>query len=394
MPAIAATTAVAAVTPTALDLGTIPAPRQTLWRDRRVSERTWRAPVLAGREGLLAAQQGAVRAALERDGRAVVSAVGPRGSGTSSIAECAVATFSERFFGRRSPVVLRVDTSQCRTPGLLAKALFRQIDPCFQGQGASTEFLSMLLLRRLRTLGRPAVVWLDKVHSPGEFGRVVRALARPQEVLPEGTAGLPPLLVLVSGERDLVPEAVEAIRTKVRPLQGPDLFEAISSRAALAFHLPPGPEVLRAWADLTVASGRGLSILGDLLAEAGTRTEARGSLRVELEDVALPGSIPRHGHDAEGFEAALLDVLRASVGPSAVGDLRRRLAGRCGEVGLRAPTPARLWRHLVGLERKGLLTRRVRLGGAGGSSTLVSLTAVPPVLRGRTAHVATSSPSA
>ncbi len=363
----------AAATELAHDLGVFRTPPQGLWRDYRVAERCWRTPVLIGREDLLEDLERAVRASLDREGRAVVSVVGPRGSGTTSIAECALAAFTDRFVGRRSPTILRVDASTCRTPGLLVKALFRQIDPAFQGQGASTEFLSMLLLRRLRSLGRPAVVWLDQAHSSGEFGRVVRALARPQEILPEGTSGLAPLLVLASGVRDLAPEGVETIRTIVRPIQGPDLIEAIRTRAALAFHVPPGPEVLRAWADLVVARGRGLSIVGDLLAEAGTRAEARGSLHVEPQDVALPKALPRHGADAEGFEAALLEVLRAAKGPFAVGELRSGLIARCREVGIRAPTSARLWRHLVGLEEKGLVRRDVRLGGAGGSRTLIIL---------------------
>ena len=363
----------AAADENAHDLGVFRAPPKGLWRDRAVVERTWRAPVLVAREELLASQQRAVLSALQREGRVALSVVGPRGSGTTSVAECAAATFSDRFFGRRSPLVLRVDASQCRTPGLLVKAFFLQIDPLFQGQGASTEFLSMLLLRRLRTLGRPAVVWLDQTHSSGEFGRVVRALARPQEILPEGIAGLPSMLVVVSGDRDFVPEGVEAVRTTARPLQGPDLIEAIRTRAALALHLAPGLEVLRAWADLVVARGWGLAMVGDLLAEAGARAEARGSLRVELQDVALPMALPRHGADSEGFEAALLDVLRVATGPSAVGELRRSLIARCGEVGIRAPTPARLWRHLVGLERKGLVRREVRLGGSGGSRTMVAL---------------------
>ena len=372
MPAASSTSATA-TSELAHDFGVFQPQSKGLWRDSRVMERCWRTPILVGREEVLAGQERAVRAALERDGRAAVSVVGPHGSGTTSVAESAVATFSERYIGRRSPLILRVDVSDCRTPGLLVKALFRQIDPDFQGQGASTEFLSMLLLRRLRSLGRPAVVWLDQAHSSGEFGRVVRAVARPQEILPEGTSGLPPLLVLASGVRDLAPEGVETIRTIVRPLQGPDLIEAIRTRAALALHLPPGPEVLRAWADLVVARGWGLSMVGDLLAEAGARAEARGALRVELQDVALPKALPRHGADAEGFEAALLEVLRAAKGPFAVGDLRRGLIARCGEVGIRAPTSARLWRHLVGLEEKGLVRRDVRLGGAGGSRTLIVL---------------------
>ncbi len=368
------TSTISAATPELVHhLGTFPAPHQTLWRDRRAAERTWRAPVLAGREEVLAAQDVEARAALDQENVAAVSIVGPRGAGTTSVAECAVATFAERSFGRRSPLVLRVEVSQCRTPGLLVKALFRQIDPNFQGQGASTEFLSMLLLRRFRTLGRPVAVWLDQAHSSGEFGRVVRALARPQEVLPEGAAGLPPLLLLVSGSRAQVPGEIEAIQVQVPPLQGPDLLEAVRARAALAFHAPPGPEVLLAWADLAVASGWGLALVGDLLAEAGARAEARGALRVELEDVALPERLPRHGHDAEGFGQTILEVLRSARGSLAAGELRRRVAEECTSLGMRAPTPARLWRHLVALERKGIVRREVRMGGTGGTATRVIL---------------------
>ena len=344
-----------------------------VWRDQRVPQRGWRAPHLVGREDLLAAQERELCAALHNCGRAAVSVVGPRGSGTTSIAECAVATFSERFFGRRSPLVLRVDTSQCRTPGLMVKALFHQIDPAIQVGGASTEFLSMLLLRRLRTLGRPAVIWLDQVHTPAEAHRVARALACADRALPEGTDGLPPLLVVASGSREIIPADVEAVRVGVPPLLGAPLMEAIRARAALAYHMPPSPAVLRALADLAVASGRGLPFVGDLLGEAGTQAEAQGSDHVALEDVVLPRSLPRHGADAEGFGELLLEVLRVAEEPSAVGELRRRLVTRCAENGLRAPTQARLWRHLVRLERKGLLTRQVRVGGSGGSRTLVAL---------------------
>ena len=202
---------------------------------------------------------------------------------------------------------------------------------------------------------------------------MARAIAGPQEVLPEGVAGLPPLLLVASGQRDMVPEGIEAFRTTVRPLQGSALIEATRARAALAFHTTPRPEVIRAWSSLTVACGRGLSIVGDLLSEAGARAEARESLRVELEDVALPEHLPRHGHDAEGFGAVLLEVLRSASGSLTAGELRHRLTARCVESGVRAPTPARLWRHMVRLERKGVVRREVRMGGTGGTATRVIL---------------------
>ena len=56
-----------------------------------------------------------------------------------------------------------------------------------------------------------------------------------------------------------------------------------------------------------------------------------------------------------------------------VGVLWEVLATRCAAEGLSVPTAARLWRHLVGLERSGLVTREVRLGRPGGSRTLVTL---------------------
>ncbi len=177
-----------------------------------------------------------------------------------------------------------------------------------------------------------------------------------------------------------VPEEIEAIKVQVPPLQCPSLLEAVRVRAALAFRAPPGPEVLLAWADLAVASGCGLSIPGNLLAEAGTRAVARGPLRFELEDVALPELLPRHGHDAEGFGQTILEVLRSASGCLTAGELRRRVAEACASSGMRMPTPARLWRHVVGLERKGIVRREVRIGGAGGTRALVGLVMVPPRL--------------
>ncbi len=40
------------------DLGVFRSQHQGLWRDRRVASHAWRAPVLVGREELLAVQEG------------------------------------------------------------------------------------------------------------------------------------------------------------------------------------------------------------------------------------------------------------------------------------------------------------------------------------------------
>ncbi|MDG6898148.1 MAG: hypothetical protein JRN24_00275 [Nitrososphaerota archaeon] len=112
-----------------------------------------------------------------------------------------------------------------------------------------------------------------------------------------------------------------------------------------------------------------------MLEEAGRRAEARGAYHLEALDVGLPATPPRHVADAEGFDIALLEVLRGTRGAFSVGELRRRVAARCEEAGIRVQMPARLWRRLISLERKGVDRREVRMGGAGGSSTLVSLEA-------------------
>lgn len=114
-------------------------------------------------------------------------------------------------------------------------------------------------------------------------------------------------------------------------------------------------------------------MVGELLAEAGRRAEARGVSRVEVEYVVLPNCVPRHGADDERFSSALLEVLRTAVGPITVGEVRRRAEVRCVELGIRAPTQARLCRHLVALERKGVVRREVRIGGPGGTHATVSL---------------------
>ena len=69
---------------------------------------------------------------------------------------------------------------------------------------------------------------------------------------------------------------------------------------------------------------------------------------------------------------ALLEVLRGARGAFSVVELRWRVGVRCEEMGIRAPTQARLWRHLVTLEHKGVVRRDVRVCGVGDSSTTVS----------------------
>ena len=349
---------------------------QPLWRNLQSLGRTWVPPILIGRDEVLSELEIQVLSGLTPGGRIAVSISGPRGSGTSSVAAHLVATAKDRLErpgAKGIPLLLRVDASAHRSPSALVTALFHEIDPGYDGRGVSAEFGLLLFLRRLRTIGRPAILLLDQIGARMDLSRVLRPLARPNRLMPEGAPGLPTLLVVAAGERDAFPEDVEAIRSRLTPLDHHDLCRAIQVRANLAFQSPPSRDAVEAIARVSVARGWGLSMVGNLLAEAGRRAESRGASHVEAVDVGLPANLPRHGADAEGFDVALLEVLRGASEAFSVGELRLSLAARCEESGIRAPTQARLWRHLVALERRGVVRREVRLGGEGGSATLVSM---------------------
>ncbi|MDE1820873.1 MAG: hypothetical protein KGJ23_12660 [Euryarchaeota archaeon] len=372
MPAISATPA------TDLAPNYLPTQPEGFWRDRGVLDRSWNPPVLVGREEVLAQLETSVLAGLTSTRGVAVSIHGPRGSGISTIAAHLVATAKGRLTSpgsKGAPLVLQADVAAHRSPSALVTALFREVDPSYDGRGTSAEFCLLLFLRRLRTMGRPAILLFDQIGAKMDLSRVLRPLARPDRLMPEGPAGLPTMLVVAAGERNALPEDVEAIRSRLEPLDHHGLCEAIQVRANLAFQSPPSRDVVEAIARLSVAQGLGLSMVGEMLAEGGRRAEARSGHRLEVEDVGLPAALPRHSADAEGFDMALLEVLRGARGAFSVGELRRRVAARCEDTGVRAPTQARLWRHLVGLERKGVVQREVHLGGAGGSTSVVSLVA-------------------
>lgn len=376
MPAIASTPELA-IAPT-VDDHSVPKP---LWRNPRALNRSWSPSTLVGREDVLGRLETAVLAGLTPGGHVIASVSGPRGSGSSAVAAHLGATAKDRLArpgAKGVPLVLRVDLSAHRSPNAVVSALFRGIDPDVNTHGVSTEYLSLLLLRRLRGVGRPSVIWLDQVQgATGDLWRVLGPLTQPERTLPEGSQGIPTMLVVVSGERDPLPPEVDAVRTQLTPLQGLDLGRAIMTRANAAFNAPPSLDAVAAIANLSVARGWGLSMVGELLGEAGRRAEARGGRWLELEDVAVPSGLKHGFRGAEPFQALLLKVLGVLAGPTQVGKLRQVLTVECRDAGVPLPSASRLWRHLVRLEEKGLVQREVRLGGKGGTNTRITLSTVP-----------------
>lgn len=366
----------------------------TLWRDPRVLGDEWCPPQLIGRQDLQRELSEMRPVPFHPHPRAAVVLHGPRGVGTSALAAEFVRDLLTAWGrGPRShpPLVLRTDVARTPSPGRTIGALFRVLDPSSGNRGASTEQLTMLLLRRLRSLQRPTVVWLDQVRrSSAELSRILLPLISPEGFLPEGGDGLPLLAVVVSGEMDPLepvdvagafPPTMPILRRKVRPLAPGQMLEALKVRSRLAFEEPPDEEALVVLRDLLISHGWGLSAAGLTLEEAARRAQARGGGRILSEDVRRPAQLHLSHRHARLFDACLLQVLReaTSLGIQRVpmSHLRSRLGELCREEGLAAPTQARLWRHLISLEQAGAFRREVQLGGVGGSRTVLCLPPAP-----------------
>lgn len=391
----------------------------TLWRDPRVLSDEWCPPALLGREEELRQLREVLPLPFHAHPQATVVLSGPRGSGTSALAYHFARSVLDGWrnrSGREPPLLLRVDASQTRNPSRTAAALFREIDPSVHGRGLSTEVLILLLLRRLRTLRRPAVIWLDQLRAPsGELHRVVGPLASPETLLPEGREGLPPLAVVVSGEVDPLSDdpwgrggaapgaaarAPGSLRLSIDPLPPAQILEALDVRARLAFDLPPAPGTLGVVRELLLNRGWGLTAAGAVLEESGRRALARGGDRLEMRDVVPPWRPCASHRVARVMDECLLGALYevASRHPDqavSLSELRPALRERCRARGVPEPTGGRLWRHLVALEQVGALRRDVRLGGLGGTRTLVGLPrvdrpapapAAPPAPEGHPTH--------
>lgn len=365
------------------------------WRDPRALSDDWCPPSLRGRNDILQELGRSLTATSTSSPRAGLVLWGSRGVGTSAVARQLVRTVEEhwrRTDARRPPLLLRADVATERTPSRVVSALFRGIDERFRGAGCPTELLVTLLIRRLRTLGRPTVLWIDQVRATScGLPRLLGPLLAPGRFLPEGDHDLPPYVVILSGEVDPLEDA-EGIGGPLGPgvrrehllaISAGDVLSAVEQRARLAFDTLPDPLALAAVRDLLLTKGWGLALAGPTLRESGRRAEARGARRLEMLDVAPPADPVEPRRNSRALDTCILEALREASGTDepeglALPELRRRLEQRCRTEGLAPPSGSRLWRHTTRLERSGAFQREVRLGGTGGSSVRFRLSPVLP----------------
>lgn len=310
-------------------------------------------------------------------GPAGVAVVGPIGSGSSTVARCAVRAVAEelpRSDPAARPQVLAVRVRPCHGAQGVAAALLTQLDSGFQGRGFHVTEIMAGFLRRVRRSGRPTFVILDDLGpAVGDLGVVVRALTEPDRFLPEGQDEMPPMWVVLVGP----PEATSvwtalarcrfprAHRVTVGPYEAAAAAEILRDRAGRALGRAP-PE---AWMERLLGRvrthGLGIGAAMDVL-----RRELVGPVSWS------PTSAQRISSAAQSrIEPHLLAAL-ARLGdrrPVTIAELRRWESQSARESGARPLPATTFWRRIVRLESIGVVHREVRSGGVGGTRSMVGL---------------------
>jgi hypothetical protein len=304
--------------------------------------------------------------------------LGPRGSGTSTLARLAARTWAAAQPSPPEPggvVQAFIRCSESHGAHGIAGALLRALDPEYELRGFSVPELLAGFLRRLRGSGRPAVVVFDDL-GPGapDLSRMVSGLLDPNGFLPEGGEGVPPIAVLLAGSveavrtvtKSKVPRSLLARSVQLAPYGAAELTAIVRDRAerSLARSVPVE------WVERVVRRA---------VRDNGSAKRAIELLRGELVGPDISELGPVYSGPRSGGQIAVEPPLLSALGqleegvPIRVGDLRDRatdLARTYGEPPMPATT---FWRRIIRLERAGLVRRNVRTGGAGGSLSTVAV---------------------
>jgi hypothetical protein len=309
-----------------------------------------------------------------------VGVVGPRGSGSSTVARRAAREVADRLRTSGTGTIPRwiaVRTTRVRGTHGVASALLRSLDDGFDGRGFSVPEILAGFLRRLRREARPCVLVLDDVRVGGpDLAPVLRAIGAPDRFLPEGESGIPPVWVVLAG----VAESLDRLDRELsgRWALGPfvsllhyephALRRLVEDRAVRALGRDPPADLVERIVQNSVADGGGSTRAIDLLRRALVSPDGR---RPGVSAQRAPGET------AIAIESSVLRAIEeASLGRTArVGDVRRIETQYARERGL-PPLPATtLWRRIVRLEQAGYIRREVRPGGVGGTRSTIRLVA-------------------
>ncbi len=339
----------------------------------------WLPPVPLGRRGPLASliRWLAGPPLAGAHARAAV-VLGPRGSGTSTLARLAAREWAgaQPGSGGSSPVVIAwIRAAEVHGAQGTAGGLLRALDPEYELRGFPVSELLAGFLRRLRNSRRPAVVVLDDL-GPGvpDLSRLVAGLIDPGNFLPEGGEGIPPLAVLLAGSAEGVRAiaksrwslALEARTVRLTPYTEADLTAIVRDRAERSL----GRSVPAEWVGRVVRRAA---------RENGSARRAVELLRCELVGPQLPVLGPVYSSGLVASQIVIEPPLLSALGqleegvPVRIGELRHKVTD-LAKIHGEAPLPATtFWRRIVRLERAGLVRRSVRTGGSGGSLSTVAL---------------------
>ncbi|MGB7124131.1 MAG: AAA family ATPase, partial [Thermoplasmata archaeon] len=207
----------------------------------------------------------------------MVAVVGPRGSGTSSVARRAAREVADRVRISGSGVIPRwiaVRTADHRGTHGVASALLGSVDDGFDGRGFPVAEILAGFLRRLRREGRPCALVLDDVRAGGaDLGPILRALGSPDRFLPEGESGIPPVWVVLAGTPDGVQRAEDALASRWRigpfvhlsPYSGHALRALVEDRVQRSLGHPAPPDLVGRVVRAAVEDGGGAARAIDLV---------------------------------------------------------------------------------------------------------------------------------
>ena len=353
--------------------------RTTGWGDVSPMGRARNQSDIKGRDGTLEELRELASSAKEVPRLVVLE--GPRGAGTSTLAGELVGQVKRTWqrSSRDDPVVIHVNVSSLNhthgDPSLgVATCILRKFNVDFSPKGYPTGQVAQWALRRISVQPKPVVVWLDQVH---EITRIMAGalepLLEPERFL-ETRAELPSILVVVSGiGKAQLGSWSESVATRwihLPPLPRETIRIIVEDRAIQAGRVFT-PGAMAKVEDILLTSGMGVSVLDEVLRDAVPRAGCHGI--VTEGDVAPPASRVRHRRRGKQVELHMLEVLRKAGGRATMGELTDGLSRAFVEDGECVPTGSSIRRWMSRLEQLGVVERTVKMGGDGGTRSVVAL---------------------